>query len=214
MEVNINWYGQSCFRIESKGTSLLIDPFSKEIGLRAPRLNDNLILITHQHYDHNNTEGMSAETFLINGPGEYEKAGVQVEGIISFHDDKQGVERGFNTIYVIKMEDMKICHLGDLGQHELSGEQVDAIGEIDILFVPVGGKYTLDGTQAARVAKQVEPKIIIPMHYKVDGLKIDIDGPQKFIKEIGLKPEEVDAFKIAKKNLPVEEIKLVTFKFN
>ena len=210
--MTITWYGQSCFRLESKGTSVLVDPFSKEIGLRAPRLNDNIFLVSHEHYDHNNIDGAPPESFVIRGPGEYEKLGVYVEGILSCHDNTQGTQRGLNTIYLIRMEDMRLCHLGDLGQGKLTDEQVEAIGDIDILFIPVGGKYTIDGKEAAEVVKQIEPKIIVPMHYKVDGLNIDIDGPQKFLKEIGIKPEEVEIYKIAAKNLPTEEMKLITFK--
>ena len=207
----INGYGQSCFRLESKGVSVLIDPFSKEIDLRAPRLNDNIFLVTHEHYDHNNVEGTSPEQFVIRGPGEYEKSGIHFEGILSCHDNAQGTQRGLNTIYLIRMEDMRLCHLGDLG-HKLTNEQVEAIGDVDILFIPVGGKYTIDSKEAAEVVKQIEPKVIVPMHYKVDGLNIDIEGPQKFLKEIGIKPEEVETYRIAAKNLPTEEIKLVMFK--
>ncbi len=210
--MTINWYGQSCFRLESKGTSILIDPFSKEIGLRTPRLNDNIFLVTHEHYDHNNVEEVPVESFVIRGPGEYEKAGIRIEGIASYHDNTQGTQRGLNTIYILRAEDMRLCHLGDLGQAKLTDEQVEAIGDIDILFIPVGGKYTIDGKEAADVVKQIEPKIIIPMHYKVDGLNIDIDGSQKFLKEIGIKPEEVESYRIMAKNLPTEEIKLITFK--
>lgn len=210
--MTISWYGQACFRLESKGVSVLADPFSKEIGLRPPRLNDNIFLVTHEHYDHNNVADAPAEAFVIRGPGEYEKSGVYVEGVQSYHDKSQGTERGLNTIYLIRMEEMRLCHLGDFGQDKLTDTQVEAIGDVDILFIPVGGKYTIDGKEAAEVVKQIEPKIIIPMHYKVNGLNIDIDGPQKFLKEVGLKPEEVETYKIAAKNLPTEEVKLVTFK--
>jgi len=210
--MTINWYGQSCFRLESKGVSLLIDPFSKDIGLRVPRLNDNIFLITHEHYDHNNAKDLPPEAFVVREPGEYEKAGIYIEGILSYHDNNQGAERGLNTIYVIKMEDMRLCHLGDLGQAKLTDEQIEAIGDIDILFIPIGGKYTINGVEAEDIVREIEPKIIIPMHYKVPGLNMDIDGPQKFLKEIGIKPEEAETFRITKKTLPQEETKLITFK--
>ena len=210
--MTINWYGQSCFRLETKGVSLLIDPFSKDIGLRAPRLNDNIFLVSHEHFDHNNVEEVPEGSFVIRGPGEYEKSGVRVQGIVSYHDNKEGAERGLNTIYVINMEDMRICHLGDLGQAKLTEKQIEEIGDVDILFVPIGGKYTINAAEAGDVIKDIEPKIIIPMHYKVAGLEMDIDGPQKFIKEIGLQPEEVETYRISKKLLPQEETKLVTFK--
>ena len=210
--MTINWYGQSCFRLESKDVNVLIDPFSKDIGLRAPRLNDNIFLVTHDHYDHNNIKEVPPESFVIRGPGEYEKLNVYVEGIMSYHDNVQGVQHGLNTIFVIRMEEMRLCHLGDLGQTKLTDEQVEAIGSVDVLFIPVGGTYTISGKEAGEIIKQVEPKIIIPMHYKVAGLNIDIDGPQTFLKEIGIKPEEVETYRIVAKNLPTEETKLVLFK--
>lgn len=210
--MTINWYGQSCFRLENKDVSLLIDPFSKEIGLRIPRLNDTIFLVSHEHFDHNNVTEAPKESFIVRGPGEYETKGVFVQGISSFHDNNQGKERGLNTMYIITMEDIRICHLGDLGQAKLTDEQIDAIGNVDILMIPVGGKYTIDAHQAVEIISEIEPKIIIPMHYKVEGLKIDLDGPQKFLKELGLKPEEVETFKINKKTLPQEEMKLVVFK--
>ncbi len=114
--MTINWFGQSCFRIDAKEGSILIDPFSKEIGLKPPKIKDDLVLVTHNHPDHNNLENLNPEAFVINTPGEYEKKGVAVRGITSFHDKSQGKERGPNTIYVIKAEDRVLCHLGDLVQ--------------------------------------------------------------------------------------------------
>lgn len=206
--MNIQWFGQSCFRIEAKDGSILIDPFSKDIGLRPPRVKDDLVLVTHDHYDHN-AVGDTSETFLVNTPGEYERKGIYVRGILSYHDRAGGSERGLNTIYIIKAEDIRICHLGDLGQDKLTDEQVEGIGEVDVLMLPVGGKYTIDYKDAMEIISQIEPKIIIPMHYKVKDLKIDLEGPEKFIKEVGLTPEKIDKLKIAKKTLPTEEVKLI-----
>jgi L-ascorbate metabolism protein UlaG (beta-lactamase superfamily) len=210
--MNINWYGQSCFRIESKDVSVLIDPFHKDIGLRPPKVNDTIVLVTHQHFDHSNVEDLDpAKSFLISTPGEYEKAGVNIQGILSFHDNEQGASRGYNTIYIVRMEGIVMCHLGDLGQKELTKEQLEELGNIDILFIPVGGNYTIDGKQAVNIIKQMEPKVIIPMHYKIPAIQVDLDGPEKFIKEIGMTPEVVDTYKILEKNLPTDEMKLVTF---
>ena len=210
--MTITWYGQSCFRLEGKGVNILLDPFSKDIGLKPPRLNANIILVSHEHFDHNNVGEDSAEMFVVRGPGEYEKSGVYIEGINSYHDNMEGKQRGLNTIYVVRYEDIRLCHLGDLGQSQLTDEQIETIGDVDILFVPVGGKYTIDGTQAAKIISDIEPKIIIPMHYKLPGLNVDIEDAKKFIKEIGLKPEEVESYKINAKNLPTDEMKLVMFK--
>ena len=188
--MTVTWYGHSCFRLESKDTSLLIDPFSQEIGLRPPKIKDNIVLVSHQHYDHNNIEGMPEDSFLIKGPGEYEVKGVFIRGIQSLHDKSQGQERGLNTIYVIKMEDMTLAHLGDFGEARLSEEQIEKIGDIDILMIPVGGTYTINYKEAVEVINQIEPKVAIPMHYKIQGSKSDIDGPEKFLKEISLTPEK------------------------
>ena len=197
----------------------MIDPFSKDIGLKPPRIKDDLVLVTHDHYDHNNVQGASEQAMIINSPGEYEKQGMYIRGILSYHDKAGGQERGLNTIYVIKSEDMVICHMGDFGQAEFEGNQLDDIGDVDILMIPVGGKYTINYKEAVEVVGKIGPKIIIPMHYKTKDLKVEVDGPDKFIKELGLTPEKVDPstslgagkYKIAKKNLPVEEMKLILF---
>jgi len=209
--MNISWLGHACFRIETKEGSVLIDPFSKDIGLRPPRIKDNLVLVSHHHFDHDNVSEANPEAFIIDGPGEYEKQGISVRGVASFHDRSGGKERGSNTIYVIKIEDITVCHMGDFGQDKFEDHQLEEIGNVDILMIPVGGVYTIDYKEAVSVVSQIEPKIVMPMHYKVAGLKVDIAGPEKFLKEIGLTPEKVDKFKISKKNLPVEEMKLVVF---
>ncbi len=208
--MTISWLGHACFRFESKDISFLIDPFSKDTGLRPPRIHDQIIAVTHEHYDHN-AYGDGEGAFLVQGPGEYEKSGVYIHGINSYHDNVDGAERGMNTIYIVTMEEMRLCHLGDLGQQKLTSEQVEEIGNVDILFVPIGGNYTINSEEAVAIIGLIEPKIIIPMHYKVPDLTIDIDGPEKFIKALGLTPEKVDTFKIQKKNLPIDEIKLVMF---
>ena len=215
--MTINWFGQSCFRIETKEAhstgsgqvSILIDPFSKDIGLKPPKTKDDLVMVTHQHFDHDSLEEMPPESFLIENPGEYEKKGIAIRGISSYHDKVEGKERGLNTIYIMKAEEMTICHLGDLGQEKLTENQVDEIGDVDILLVPVGGNYTINAKEAVGVIGQIEPKIIIPMHYKIKDLKIELDGPEKFVKELGLTPEKADKYKISKKLLPLEEMKLV-----
>ncbi len=204
----ITWFGQSCFRIEGREIRVLVDPFSKEIGLRPPRINDGIVLVTHDHDDHNNAPERSVETFVIHGPGEYERAGVQIVGITSFHDNELGAKRGLNTLYVFKVDGIRLCHLGDIGQQELSDEQITLIGAVDILMIPVGGLYTIDGKTAVAIVKQIEPKIIIPMHYKLPGLKYDLQGPQAFLKELGLKPIEVETLKIQEKSLPQEEMQV------
>lgn len=206
--MTITWFGQACFRIEAKEGSILIDPFAKEIGLKPPKIKDDLVLVTHEHMDHNAVGEANPEAFIIRNPGEYENHGIAIRGIQTYHDNKEGVERGPNTVYTIKTEEMVLCHLGDLG-HTLTDQQVEDIGDVDILMIPVGGVYTIDAKTAVEVINQIEPKIVIPMHYKLPGLGVGLEGSEKFVKELGLTPEKTDKYKISKKLLPMEEMKLV-----
>lgn len=152
-----------------------------------PNFNADLVLVSHGHEDHNNTEGLKGKPFIIDNPGEYEKNGVFVQGIDSFHDNVEGKERGKNTIFVIEVEEMRFCHLGDFGQKQLTDEQLDKIGHVDILMIPVGGTFTIDAHDAAKVIGQIEPKIVIPMHYALPKLKVEIDGVDAFLKAMGKK---------------------------
>lgn len=211
----ITWKGQSCFQISSSQkkngqVSITIDPFNKDIGLKVPKLPGDIVLITHDHPDHNNVKAISETPFIIDGPGEYDIQEVFVQGIPAFHDDSSGKERGINTIYVIEMEGIKICHLGDLGQKELTTEQLDKIGAIDILMIPVGGTYTIDAVEAVKIIAQISPSITIPMHYKIPGLNLKIDGLDKFLKELGLKKlETLPKLVIKKKDISTEEAKII-----
>ena len=209
----ITWYGQSCFKIQSGETVIFTDPFAKEIGLTPPRGQANIVAISHNHFDHNNQEALSGDPLVVEGPGEYESKGINIKGILSFHDDKEGKERGVNTIYVIEMEGIKICHLGDLGQSKLAAEQVEKINGVDILLIPVGGTYTIDGETAVDIINQIEPRIVIPMHYKISGLAVKIEGVDAFLKEMGIaKKEMVDKLTLKKKDLPEGDIQVVVMR--
>ena len=153
---------------------------------------------------------MAGSPFLIQGPGEYERKDIFVQGIPSYHDDKDGKERGRNTIYTIEAEEMNLCHLGDFGEKELSPEQLEKIGDVDILMVPIGGMFTLDAKGAAKIISQIEPRIVIPMHYSLPKLKVKIDGLEPFLKEMGQKSAESQPkLLIKKKDLTAEETKVV-----
>lgn len=198
----LTWYGQSCFKIQSGDLVIAIDPYNKEIGLTPPRFKADIIAVTHGHHDHNNVESMPEGAFVLNGPGDYEIKGVAVTGIPTFHDDKEGKERGANTAYVFDIEGIRVAHLGDFGEAKIRPETVDELGEIDILLIPVGGTYTIDAELAAEVANAIEPKVVIPMHYAIPSLKVKLDGVDTFLKEMGVKnvsPE--DRLTIKKKEL-------------
>ena len=188
----------------------MIDPFDEKIGLKLPHLSADILLVTHDHYDHNNTGSIKGDPFLIDGPGEYEVKGVFIQGIPSVHDDKDGKERGQNTIYVFEAEDLKFCHLGDLGQKQLTDEQLEKIDKVDVLMIPVGGEYTISSVEAQKVISQIEPKIVIPMHYALPGLKIKIDDVSKFLKTMGknsVVPQ--DKFVVKMATLPKDGMEIV-----
>ncbi len=213
--MNIKWYGQSCFKIDNQGGRLVmvIDPFDKKIGLNPPRGNANIVLVSHDHYDHNNLKAVSGDPFIINSPGEYEVSGVRVIGVAGYHDNEQGKKRGNNTLYSLEVDGVKICHLGDLGQERLTDNQLEALGAVDILMVPVGGDFTLDGKQAVRVAEQLEPKIIIPMHYKIPGLAIKLDSVDDFLKRMGINGEKpVEKLSVKAKDLTEKVMEVAVMK--
>lgn len=187
----IYWAGQSCFEISVSNSkdheaNIVIDPFDDETGLKLPNMTADILLVTHDHHDHNNVKGVKGEPFIIDGPGEYEVKGVFVQGIPSFHDDVEGKEKGLNTIYTIEAEDIRFCHLGDLGQKQLTDEQVDKIGAVDVLMIPVGGEgYTIDSSSAQKIISQIEPRMVIPMHYALPKSSDKLDDVAKFLKTMG-----------------------------
>ncbi|MBU4351124.1 MBL fold metallo-hydrolase [Candidatus Parcubacteria bacterium] len=212
--MQIIWKGQSCFQIiTSQGkdnqVSLVIDPFGPDCGLKVPNLTGDAVLITHSEQDaryiatrynhpsHDNVKALlqQGEAFLINGPGEYEIKGVYIQGIPAFHDKNFGKPlsstAGRVTIYTIESEGMRICHLSDFGQKELFPEQLEDIGEIDVLLIPVGGNETIGAEEAQKIIGQIEPKIVIPMHYSIPKLKAKLAGVDKFLKVMGEKNHEV-----------------------
>lgn len=205
--MDIYWYGQACFKIKGKSASVITDPFSSEAtGLRIPKdLEADVVLQTHAHPDHNNVEVIGGSPMVFHGPGEYEVKGVALTGVSSDHDNSGGEERGKNTIFNINIDGLNIVHLGDLGQTKLTEEQITAVGQTDILLIPVGGMYTIDANQAAGVVSQLEPKVIIPMHYFVEGLKYQLDPVEKFLKEMGAEAVlPIPKLTITKDKLPEE----------
>lgn len=214
--MNIQYYGHSCFKITTKPAGratedvvIFTDPFDKSTGLRPPQGHADIVFVSHNHYDHNNVSALKDNPVVIDLPGEYSAKGVNAVGLDSFHDDKRGMERGRNTVFVIESEDLRICHLGDLGC-DLTSEQLEKIDGIDVLFIPVGGKYTIDGKKAAELAKKIEPKIVIPIHYKIKGSNIDISDEKKFCSEMGKCPtSKTSSLLIKKRDLEGKNMEVV-----
>jgi L-ascorbate metabolism protein UlaG (beta-lactamase superfamily) len=212
----ITWLGQSCFKIQTANAVILIDPYESSIGLKLPKVTPDLLLITHDHFDHGNIAGVSGTPYVVRGPGEYEVRGVFAQGVPAYHDNAEGKERGVITMYRIEADDLKLVHLGDLGQSKLTDEQFEQMNGADILFVPVGGTFTIDAKAAVEVITQLEPRIVIPMHYRIPGLdtkRVPIAGIEAFAKQMGISPSaKEDKLKIAKKDLPQEETQVIILK--
>lgn len=214
--MNILWKGQSFFEIVIKNKQgdevrIVIDPFDNKIGLKVPKVKADVLLVTHNHSDHNNVKAVEGKPFLINSPGEYEVKEVFIKGIAAFHDSVEGKDRGEVVIYKIEAEGLKLCHLSDIGQKELTMEQLDEIGAVDILMIPVASTHSLDARMAAQIVSQIEPRIVIPMHYKIAKLKVNVDSVDKFLKIMGqekMAPEK--KLKITPRSLPAEETKIIT----
>lgn len=218
--IDIWWYGQACFKIKGKGVAaVVVDPFSPQFtGLKLPKLEANIVCITHGHEDHNNEGGVAApdgaKPFVISGPGEYEISGINVIGIDSDHDDKDGAERGKNTIYQITVDEVNIVHLGDLGQKKLRQDQIEALSGCDVLMIPVGGTFTIDGKDAPDIITSLEPKIVVPMHYKIDGLKFDLAPVSEFLKAMGKEAgEKLPKLSLSRERLP-EEVEVAVLEVN
>jgi len=148
-----------------------------------------VVTISHEHDNHNFTQVVRDGAYEIRGPGEYEVAGVSVIGIPTYHDADKGAKHGRNTVYLIEIDDVRVCHLGDLG-HKLDDAESEAVASPDVLLVPVGGRATMNAAQAAEVVRQLEPRYVVPMHYAIPGLKLELDPIDRFLKEMGVTAAE------------------------
>lgn len=166
--MQIEWKGHSSFLLTSEtGKKVLTDPFDERVGLPVPNVDVDVVTVSHQHGDHNATGLLPGTPIVAEDLGKHVVAGIEVKGIGAYHDGEEGKQRGNNTIFVITLDGINVCHLGDLG-HLLTAQQVSDIGKVDVLLVPVGGFYTIDAKQAYAIVQQLQPAVIVPMHYKLD----------------------------------------------
>jgi len=200
--MEITYLGHSSFRLKGKTATVVTDPYDDKLGMFPRDISADIVTVSHDHFDHNAVDKIQDPGFKIQGPGEYEVKGVSIIGMHTWHDDKNGAERGANTVYVIEIDGLRVAHLGDLG-HKLTQEQLDEMGPIDVVLVPVGGVYTIDPATAGAVVRQVDPWAAIPMHYKQ--LNPELAGVEDFLKEMG-KPDVVPVpkFVISSDRLPTE----------
>jgi L-ascorbate metabolism protein UlaG (beta-lactamase superfamily) len=191
--MEITWLGHSCFLIRGKEKTIITDPCHPDLGYRLGKPEADIATLSHFHPGHSYIEGVADEPKQIKSPGEYEIGGIFITGVATFHDDKKGELKGKNTIYVIEMDGITLCHLGDLG-HPLGPNLVEELGDIDILFLPVGEISTIPVDTAVEIVRQLEPPIIIPMHYKTKAFTGTLSPVDKFldkmrIRELEAKPK-------------------------
>lgn len=201
----ITYHGHATFKLKGKKGSLVTDPYADYVGFSIPKLTADIVTVSHQHEDHNAvakvaTSSRRERPFIIDKPGEYEVGGISVFGISTFHDANGGVERGQNFVFTTLIDGVRVCHLGDLG-HDLTPDQIDAIGPVDVLLVPVGGVYSLDPVGAVKAIRAIEPGIAIPMHYKTSKHEEKVFGDlktlQDFLMEYGVSPTPVAKLDVA-----------------
>jgi len=201
--VDITWLGHSCFRIKGSQAIVITDPFPPDLGYSLGKQTANIVTVSHQHPSHSYVRGIGGEPRLIKGPGEYEISNVLIIGIATFHDSVKGQSRGKNTAYLMEIDGVAVCHLGDIG-HVLNDEQVEEMGNVDVLLLPVGGVSTINAAMAAEVIRKLEPKAVIPMHYKTPALDRELDPVENFLKELGMgNVEPRPKLSISKSNLPI-----------
>jgi L-ascorbate metabolism protein UlaG (beta-lactamase superfamily) len=201
--VDITWLGLSCFRIRGSQAVIITDPFPPGLGYTLGKQTADIVTVSHPHPSHSYDQGINSEHRLVKGPGEYEISGVLILGISTYHDSVKGQSRGKNTVYLMEIDGVNVLHLGDLG-HVLSDEQVEEIGNVDVLLLPVGGVSTINAAMAAEVIRKLEPKVVIPMHYKTEKTDRDLEPVDNFLKEMGLAQiEPRPKLNVSRSNLPL-----------
>ncbi|MGE5626769.1 MAG: MBL fold metallo-hydrolase [Solirubrobacterales bacterium] len=179
--MKITWLGHSSFLIEdSDGRKILTDPFDESVGYEVFKGNTDIVTISHQHFDHNYIKNLPPNTKVIDKAGFFNIGDIPIEGFPSFHDKEEGAKRGENIIFVFEVDGYRVCHLGDLG-YVLSKDEISKLGSIDVLLIPIGGNFTIDGAEAALLSKEIKSHIVIPMHYKTGSLNFTLEGLEKFL---------------------------------
>ncbi len=207
--MEITWLGRSCFRIRAKEATVVTDPCDKSTGYSLGRPTADIVTVSHSDPAHAYVDGVAGSPKLIEGPGEFEIAGTSIVGVTTFRGKEKTLESGRNVAYVIELEDMRVGHLGGIG-HVPTSDQIETMGGVDILMVPVGGGESLDAPPAAETISLLEPKLVIPMNYKTDAEKAKLDPLDRFLKEMGAKsPEHHAKVTITRSSLPEETQVLV-----
>lgn len=206
--MEISYLGHSSFRLKGKNADLITDPFDdSSLGFKFPKMSAQIVTVSHSHPDHNAVGLVTGNPFIIDGPGEYEIKEISVFGLPSFHDAKNGAERGTNTIYLVEMEGLRLCHLGDLGG-TLSDKQIGEIAGVDVLMIPVGGVFTIGPKEATELIARIEPAVILPMHFRTSEMVKEMSklaSPDDFLRQFGVgNPTPLPKLTISKDKIPEE----------
>lgn len=202
--MDLTWLGHACFRMRGREGIVLTDPPDPTSGHAIPKTEAHLVTMSHDHDGHSSLRSVGGEPVVLDGPGEYEVREILVTGIRSFHDDEGGKLRGGNTVFAIRLDDMVICHLGDLG-HVLPSADLERLGNVDIVLVPISGADTnLSAARAAEIIHQLEPKVVVPMSYDPDATKKDSPF-ERLLHELGVKEVvPVAKLSVSRSSLPGE----------
>ncbi len=204
--MDIVWLGHSCFRIRGREATVMTDPCPPSTGYAIGKSTADIVTISHRHDDHTYLKAVSGSPVILDGPGEYEIHGAFITGIGTYHDTQRGAERGQNLAFVIEMEDIRVCHLGDLG-HTPTAEQAEEMTGADVLLIPIGGDTTIDGPKAAEIVALLEARLVIPMHYRTGAAAgAGLEPPDRFLKEMGVTaaPEPQPKLTVTRGNIPAE----------
>ena len=200
--MEIVWLGHSCFRIRGREATIVTDPCPPASGYSIGKPTADIVTVSHPHDNHSYVKAVAGTPRVVDGPGEYEMHGAFITGISTFHDAEKGAQRGRNLCFILEMEDIKVCHLGDLG-HTPTAEQAEEITVADVLLVPIGGVSTIDGARAAEIVSLLEARLVIPMHYKTEALKEQLEPPDRFLKEMGVTTvEPLQKLSITRSSIP------------
>ena len=204
--MEITWLGRSCFRLRGRDAAIVMDPCDKSTGYNIGKLTADIVTISHDHPAHANVAAVTGTPRVVQGPGEFEISGVLIMGVRTYHDGEKGAKLGKNTAFVLELDDVRICHLGDLG-HVPTPEQVEDLSGVDVLLAPVGGNSTIGAAAAAETVSLLEPKLVIPMHYRTPAAKAELDPLDRFLKEMGAPSaleERQPKLSVTKSTLPEE----------
>lgn len=204
--MQIQYFGLSSFKISTKDATIITDPFDKQSGLTPPRGNADVLILAEKGMSlYNAVSGISGDPFLVNDPGEYDIKGVTITGLPLKQDEGR-----FVTAFLIEAEDIKILNLAHIREFSMTEGDLESLGEIDILIIPVGSNSVMSAKEAAKVVNEVEPKIVIPSHYQISGLSLPYEKVDTFLKEMGGKSENMEKLSIKKKELVPEQTKIIT----